>query len=309
MLSDTDYVRQSLELNLFFLRIAKEHTFFLQAALTPRDISLAQQAECLRDEFTQLLSDAIVLADGVVSPEIFFSGELFTQYTLEAERASEFYTGLPLDTELTQREISIGRLTNPSCNPMLVNQVSSLNERACAATSALADYKSKLLQDVLSCKTFTMNYPLLIDHILREARFYLKMLTRLQNRISGNFIQDIIEQEAFWNQIMGEHAKFIRGLLDPSEEQLFDIAHDFGKQFDELTREAKALTPETTQLPLVSSRSYKATYDLRNFKTAGTKGLLECTIKAIAVPLLGDHVIREANHYLRVLNTFNRSLH
>ena len=40
---------------------------------------------------------------------------------------------------------------------------------------------------------------------------------------------------------MAEHAKFIRGLLDPSEEELFNSADCFGKQFDQLTCEAKKL--------------------------------------------------------------------
>ncbi|HEX9059455.1 MAG TPA: DUF2935 domain-containing protein, partial [Clostridia bacterium] len=37
-----------------------------------------------------------------------------------------------------------------------------------------------------------------------------------------------------------------------------------------------------------------------------TKGLINCSIKAIAYPLLGDHVLREANHYIRILRMFER---
>ncbi len=36
----------------------------------------------------------------------------------------------------------------------------------------------------------------------------------------------------------------------------------------------------------------------------GTEGLLNCKIKSIILPLLGDHVLREANHYLRLLNNY-----
>ncbi|MEN6317078.1 MAG: DUF2935 domain-containing protein, partial [Clostridiaceae bacterium] len=31
---------------------------------------------------------------------------------------------------------------------------------------------------------------------------------------------------------------------------------------------------------------------------------LECKVKSIIIPLLGDHVIREASHYLRLLKIF-----
>jgi len=308
MLSNEEFIRQSLELNLFFMRILKEHAFFMEAGFSTKDQSLAQQADTLKCEFTTLLSETIMLADGVISPEVLSSGELVTKFTFDAERATEFYSGIQLDTELTRMEISLDKNLNPVISSLLIDQVSALNQKAITATTVLADYKSKILQDILSCKIFTFNYPLLIDHILREANFYLKILYQLQNRQVVNILEDIIDQEKFWDRIMAEHAKFIRGLLDPTEVALFDTANRYGKVFDELTEQAMTMTEQTTILPQLSSKTYKATVSLRDFKTAATEGLLQCKIRALAVPLLGDHVLREANHYLRLLKTFKRRL-
>ena len=308
MLSNEEFIQQSLELNLFFMRIMKEHAFFIEAAFSPPNQSLAQQADTLKCEFTSLLAETIMLADGVISPEVLTSGELVTKFTCDAERASEYYSGIPIDPEITRMELSLGQNLSPAVSPLLVDQVSSLNQKAIKAVKTIVDYKSKLLNDILSCKIFTYNYPLLIDHILREARFYLKTLYQLQNRKVVNIVKDIIEQEKFWDQIMAEHAKFIRGLLDPTEGELFDTANRYGKVFDELTKQAMTMTEQTTILPELSSKTSKATASLRDFKTAATEGLIQCKIKAVAVPLLGDHVLREANHYLRLLNTFNGRL-
>ena len=308
MLSNEEFIRQSLELNLFFIRIMKEHAFFIEAGFSPKDQSLAQQADTLKCEFAMLLAETIMLADGVISPEVLSSGELVTKFTFDAERATEFYSGIQLDTELTHMELSLDKNMNPAISSLLVDQVSALNQKTITATTVLADYKSKLLQDILSCKIMTFNYPLLIDHILREAHFFLKILYQLQNRQVVNILEEIIDQEKFWDRIMAEHAKLIRGLLDPTEVALFDTANRYGKEFDELTQQAMTMTKQTTILPQLSSKTYKATVSLRDFKTAATEGLLHCKIKALAVPLLGDHVLREANHYLRLLNTFNGRL-
>ncbi|MFZ3131468.1 MAG: DUF2935 domain-containing protein [Desulfosporosinus sp.] len=308
MLSNEEFIQQSLELNLFFMRIMKEHAFFLEAAFSPKDQSLAQQADTLRCELTNLLAETIMLADGVISPEVFSSGEIVTNFTCDAERATEFYSGIQLDMDLTNMELTLDKNQNPLISSLLVDQITALNQKAITTVTVLADYKSKLLQDILSCKVFTFNYPLLIDHILREAHFYLKTLYQLQNRQKVNIIEDIIAQEKFWNRIMAEHAKFIRGLLDPTEVALFDTANRYGKVFDALTEQAMTMTEQTTILPQLSSKTYKATVGLRDFKRAGTEGLIQCQIKSIIVPLLGDHVLREANHYLRLLNTFNRRL-
>jgi hypothetical protein len=131
------------------------------------------------------------------------------------------------------------------------------------------------------------------------------MIQRLQNRENINMEREALEQEVFWNRIMAEHSKFIRGFLDPTEEDLFEVANNFGKEFDRLTNEAIMAMDSTMPMRKVTEDSLKATKEIRDFKVQGTQGILECKIKSIIIPLLGDHTIREANHYLRLLNMFS----
>ncbi|AKN31302.1 hypothetical protein Ccar_10725 [Clostridium carboxidivorans P7] len=302
MLSNMEFVRQSLELNLFFMRIAKEHAIFLEAGLTSRDYRLACQADMLKNEFTQLLMETIRLSEGIISPETANSGELVTNLTLSSERQTEFYSGIKIDSNITKMELNLVQYRYDS--DQLVRTVTMLNHRAMAAAKRIAVFKSRLLNDVLTCKTFTTNYPLLIDHVLREAKFYLRMLTKLQNREELDLVREAVYQEGFWNRIMAEHAKFIRGLLDPTEVKLFDTANDYGTKFDKLTQEARDLTQNIGLLPEVSERTLDTTVGIRDFKKQGTEGLINCTIRSIAYPLLGDHVVREANHYIRLLKGY-----
>ena len=43
------------------------------------------------------------------------------------------------------------------------------------------------------------------------------------------------------------------------------------------------------------------TRKFRDFKQAGVEGIEACRIRSIILPLLADHVLREAHHYLRLL--------
>ncbi len=153
-------------------------------------------------------------------------------------------------------------------------------------------------KNVLSCKLFTANYPLLIEHIMREAKLYKQYATMLQN---GQNItcEDRKQVELFWNQIMMEHALFIRGLLDPTEEQLITTADNFAKQYEKLLEEARNMTDET--IKTITDKTITEMVKDRDFKKAGTEGILGCEIRSIIVLLLADHVLREANHYLRIL--------
>ncbi len=304
--SRRDFVQQSLELHLFFGRIMKEHSFFLELGFTPRDSNYTQQADAFRTEFDQLLWEVVSISNGVVCSDVLSSGEVFTQFTLEAERASSFYTGINIPIALTQAEERLmGNDTFP-INTMLEERVYHINQRYIDLVSELIRFKSIILSNVLSCKMFTVNYPLLIDHIMREARLYLQMIQRLQGGHELNLEEDALEQEMFWNRIMAEHSKFIRGLLDPTEEDLIATANNFGNEFDQLTAEAKAAMDRSSYSDRVTEDSLAATEEIRNFKAQGTQGLIECKIKSIIIPLLGDHTLREANHFLRLLKNFKK---
>ncbi len=306
MLLNMDFVRQSLDIHLFFVRIMKEHSFFLEAGFTPRDGSFIQQADTFRKAFDSILEEVILLSNGVASPGVLQSGEVITPYTLKVEIASSYFTGVQIPIGLTQAEAGLagGGLTTVS--PLLEQRVFMLNQRVIGLIISLIQFKTTILANVLSCKMFTVNYPLLIDHILREAKFYLQTLQRIQNRENINIEREAFEQELFWNTIMAEHAKFIRGLLDPTENELINKANNFGKEFDQLTNEAKAAMDMTVPLEKVTDKSLKATREIRDFKAQGTQGLLECKVKSIIIPLLADHTLREANHYLRLLKIFKK---
>ena len=191
-------------------------------------------------EFDKLISDAISLSNGVTSNNVLQSGEVVTPFTLEAEKASAYFTGVKIPINFTKLEDGLMGNTLSRNNPMRLEQrVVILNNRAMELIKGLAQFKTMLLSEVMSCKIFTSNFPLLIDHILREAKFYFQLVQRLQNREEIDLEREAYEQETFWNRIMAEHSKFIRGLLDPTEDELINTANNFGNEFDKLTEEAK----------------------------------------------------------------------
>jgi len=309
MISSSEFIRQSLELHLFFVRIMKEHSFFLQVGFTPKDSNYIDEANAFRMEFDILLADTISLSNGVVSNDVLESGEVLTPFTLKAEMASAYFTGVKIPIDFTREEAGLkGDTLSMGNNKRLEQKVYMLNNRAMELIKGLAQFKTMLLSDVLSCKIFTNNFPLLLDHILREAKFYFQLVQRLQSREEINLEEEAYEQETFWNRIMAEHSKFIRGLLDPTEDELINAANNFGNEFDQLTLEAKEAMDKSMPISQVTDDSLKATIEISKFKAQGTQGLVECKIKSIIIPLLGDHTLREANHYLRLLKIFKKEM-
>lgn len=309
MISKNMFITQSLELHLFFLRIMKEHSFFLETGFTPHDERYIKEADYYRNTFDGLLREVVALSNGVVSPEVLGSGEVYTQYTLSAESQSSKLTGIKIPSDITQSEINlIGGYPKQELSQELEQSVFRLNQKILKEVEGLVSFKSLILENLVTCKLFAANYPLLVEHIMREAKLYFNLIQRLQTRDMADLQSEILEQEIFWNQIMAEHSKFIRGLLDPSEDNLINIANDFGNGFDKLTLEAVSALDKTMPLHKVTDDSLEETIKIRDFKAQAAQGLTQCKIKSIALPLLADHVLREANHYLRLLEKYKQAL-
>lgn len=297
------FISQALELNLFFLRIMKEHAIFLEAAFTMKDKNLIAQADNFKNQFSKLLSNVIALSSGVLPSNVLNSNELVTQYTLDAERKTQAATGIFIDTTLTSRELSLIAGNNNKAIPNLDAKVSVLNQSALAAVKMFIQFKSKLKEDVLSCKIFVNTYPLLLEHVIEEAEYYRDMLTKLQNNTQADMVKDLVQIQVFFDEIMSEHGLFIRGLLDPTEEALFGIANTFAKEFEQLRKEAAAMLKMPSSIGPVTDKTIDKTTEFRNFKAQATEGILSCKIRSMISPLLADHVLREANYYLNLLKS------
>lgn len=292
-----NYVQQSLELHLFFARIMKEHALFLQAGFMQKNTEYIQEAMLYKRQFERLLGDAVNLSNCLISENVLSSGEIVTRFTYGAERKTEELTGIAIDSNITLQELKLA--SDKYCRmPDVTQYVCCLNDTALTLLDGLINLKERLLSDVLRCRVFTANYPLLIEHILREARLYRQYIAMLQN---GEDIasENMRQVELFWNQIMMEHALFIRGLLDPTENELIMTADNFAKEYQKLIEEARNMTDAT--IKNVTDKTIAETQKYIEFKTAGTEGIKECEIRSIILPLLADHVLREANHYFRVL--------
>ena len=299
-----NYITLSLETHLFFARIMKEHALFLEAGFPCKNNAWIERADFFRMQFEELLSDVIKISNGRVNCPILDSRELATEFTVSAEERTEALSGVKINTELTRREQAL------SCNPaaagnrQLLTFVHQLNRRALQLLNGLITFKENILHEVSAGHLFTFNYPLLISHIIREAQLYRTTIENLMRGQPASY-QMIWGTENFWNQIMMEHALFIRGLLDPSEEELVLTAQDFAMDYRKLLQQAKEQDEIATHT--LSGESLEETLKYRDFKAAATKGILDLEISSIILPLLADHVLREANHYIRILQCAQNS--
>jgi hypothetical protein len=103
--------------------------------------------------------------------------------------------------------------------------------------------------------------------------------------------------------------------LDQSERNLVNQARKFGDDFEVLLNQARdvesMLFNKEPTYPVISKMnkdSETATIELRNFKRAGLEFIRSCQIRSVINPLLADHVVREAEHFLMIVKALQQRL-
>jgi hypothetical protein len=199
--------------------------------------------------------------------------------------------------EIFERQLERALKTPPE--PKLVKL---LNRDSILLTRRIANFKQKVLTDIITCRLRGFNFPLLVDHIRREALYFLKTLQDLTQGVVKPIRDDIIDENVFFLQIMAEHSKFISHLLDPTERKLILAADRFGQRFDTLLAQAKNIDFSSREKAINSLNVVKgSTTELRNFKRQATKLIEDCQIRSIIHPRLAAHVTREANKFLSII--------
>jgi hypothetical protein len=255
-LSDSEYVKRSLEENQFWLRIMMEHAMFLRLGFPPDAQELIDQALHFQEDFEK------------------------------------------------QLEKSFETPANPQA-------VDKLNEESLTLTRKVIMFKQKVLDDVLVGTVRGFNFPLLIEHVRREAMYFLKTLQRIHSRFERPVDDDIIEENIFFLQIMGDHAKFIAHLLDPTERELIRQASAFGQEFDVLSSQARNLhfEPVSSDILRTQLTVFKgSTLHLRSFKEQATKLVQMSQIRSVIDPRLAAHITREAAKFLSIIDRLEQRL-
>ncbi|WP_441888116.1 DUF2935 domain-containing protein [Paenibacillus sp. YAF4_2] len=194
-------------------------------------------------------------------------------------------------------------------------QIRAFNIEVYNAAVHIWVFKRKVLGLIISCKMpGANNFPLLVDHTSREANYFRNRLQELNNGQLEPLHDAIIDENVFFLKIMADHAKFIGHLLDPSERKLVEQAREFSQDFDTLLWQAQDLSsmrPQSQTQPLLSQfldQNRVSVVSLRDFKKTARDLIEACRIKSIIHPLLADHVYREAERFLEIIDMFENHL-
>ncbi len=295
------FIDKSINLHLFYMRITAEHLIIIESSLPPKNSDLIKESNSLKEEALKFLSLIITIAKGHVNPNVIKSQELITPYTYQAERITEFLTGIKIDTSITQEEQVLLMSRNTMYRQLLNEEIIKLNNQSIDIVKKITDFQTRLYESVLRCKTFLAVYPDRLEHIIDENKDYLNSIQKLQNMNINPTLDSLREDIIFWNKNISDHNEFTAGLLDPHEKESIKVAKEYEEIYEALEEEAINAKDNPERILEVLNKSLETTLRFRDINFKELENMLSCNVKSITVPLAVDHDLREVNYYLRIL--------
>lgn len=111
---------------------------------------------------------------------------------------------------------------------------------------------------------------------------------------------DVLFEQRFWLQVLGDHARFIHDSLSVQEADEIERAHRFIRIFDSLLNEARQEMSDQ-ELETLNRTAYWRATELRDFKLHLLKRMLTGSIKFHLSPTFVNHMVNELEEYLRIM--------
>jgi hypothetical protein len=116
----------------------------------------------------------------------------------------------------------------------------------------------------------------------------------------NSYYENALFEHHFWLQVLGDHARFIRDTLSPTETELVKKAIQFIDKFDKLLHESrKKLSMEALQI--LTERANEQAQEIRSFKLEIIREHLVGDVSIGLSPTFLNHMVNEVEEYLRLL--------
>lgn len=299
MLSDLDFVKQTLINNLYYLRTMNQfcidiYLSFLENNQRYRDIAI-NFARGIEDLGRQLIKYVNGYLNDVLDEGIFV-----TEYTLSLERLTENLFDIKIATDLTEEELQFTPGTTTEVTIQIVNDLMKINSKAMILANNFIDFCKEIYTLQRKNDLFSYNYLALYRYMVEEIKLYETTLGRLnrKNKVDPTYV---IDYHYWFTTSMKDAATFIRGYVDPEKSDIFTRANSFVNEFDYLIDEYKNIVLSPQSQDALINKTARAVERFRLFLSDIITEVLSDNLTFIVAPIFLDNMYTSANYFKYIL--------
>lgn len=300
MLNDVDFVRQTLTSNLYYLRTLREFATNIQLSFLDDNSTYIDTARDFGKRCEELGQILTKYANGNVPKEALDNNIFVTDYTLDTEILTEKLFNIDIDTNITEKELSLtpGIPNNPSKE--MLDELDSVNKRALVIVTNFINFCEDIIQKMDNNELFSYSYISIIEAMIVEMNLYKTTLERLIARQSIN-PGYVVNYKYLFNNLLQRLASFVRGLTDPSNDIIIIRAGAFANEFGVLANEYKESIANPDSVIDLEERTLDALERFRTFISDIIDDILNARVYFIVEPVFLDNILTTTNYFTYIL--------
>lgn len=294
MISDEEFIKQSIESNLLYCGSMLELTYSLGFSFLSKEIEVTKEIKNFYNRFKQQMLKTLKIANRNISQELIDSHILYTKYTIPLYELTEELTGNIADINIITQLMML-KPGIPIVSNELLNEVTVINTETLKVLKEYIDFITYIHNQVLKLNLFVFKYGLYIEEVKSRASFYYDNLLRIINKekVSVILIDKNLEEI---KKLMERNSLFINGFVNQSEDSIIVEARNFADAFNQL---------DLSSISKISKEEQQILYNNINnlidsfitFITSLIEKILNRSLQFMVGPAYLDICLREANDF------------
>ena len=301
MLKEQDFLEQSLNSSLFYLRTLRDFciniqlSFYGNSEYIGRASSLAKQSQDLGREL-------ITYTNGIIPKDAKEYQLYYTDYTLATEKLTEELFNLNLATDITENISNLTVGTNQAPTLENIKKIEDFNKKALTIATEFVNLAEEIRKKLLNNELFSYSYPLLYDYMIRTINIYKAELVKIKKKTVKDPIL-VVDTEYDYNITVYEIISFLRGLINPNAARyILELNELLNEEYPKLLDNYNNLPLSPENQLMLSEESLRLLRKTRILIKDMLKDLLDANLYFIIEPLAIDNFYRNTNYFLYIID-------
>ena len=301
MSNNKDFIYQALVNHLYFGGTIRSFCTTIGLTFYKNNQDYIDRAILLGYEATDIVNMAISYMDKELANEVLEEDVYITKYTKDILLLTEKLFGVNLQISV-DNDIKILKDKNNEYSDDVVSKINDLTEKGMLLVNKFNDFVKEIKTKIDNQELFSYLYPDFFNYMYEEISVYGRDLERIMSKKDYTSFY-LNEFKYYFNELLKKSSAYIRGFLDTTHQDVFDIASFYVNAFDKLTdnylknNDDSALFAETEKLVI----NYK------DFVSNSIERLLNSELYFITPPIVFDNFLTNINAYLFIIKSFYKN--
>ena len=296
MLTNKDIYNESLVNHIYFANSIRSFCTTIGLTFFKNNQDYIDRAINLGYKATDIINEAISLMNKEIANEVLNSNAYITPYTKELSLLTEKLFDINLLIGIDKDIETLNNKENVNYDEV-IDRVNELNKKALVLINDFKEFVLEIKNKLDNGSLFSYLYIDFFTYMFDEISVYGRDIKRIESK--NDYTEFYLNEFVYYyNELLRESAKYIRGFLDTREKELFDKASYFVNAFASLT-EKYLKNKDNSNINIETERLVN---EYKKYVSDVIERLLSSQINLIIPPVTLDNFLTNINVYLFVLN-------